>query len=93
VGFAGLTNYMRAMPDSLDKKGGRRCLLLLNKRWNLDGIFFPLFRLMNLALVNLHHILSRLLYIQQKKKNPKSYCEERNCTRISKSIKMHYHTH
>jgi hypothetical protein len=32
-----------SVPGSLDKKGGTRFHLLLSKRWNLDGIFFPLF--------------------------------------------------
>jgi hypothetical protein len=37
---------------SLDKKGGRRRQLLLYKRWNLDGIFFPLFYLANPAQIS-----------------------------------------
>jgi hypothetical protein len=36
-------HHMCFVPGSLDKKGGTMFHLLLSKRWNLDGIFFPLF--------------------------------------------------
>jgi hypothetical protein len=47
----------KMLPFVIEKRGEEDAtLLLLNKRWNSDGIFFPLFLLENQALVSEYQI-------------------------------------